>query len=293
MVTDLLRSRPPPGAGGGDVLPNYWNPARGQPETILPINNREGAGSTGCGAWGNEVQLTAGLASDVVLLAAHISQVMVQSGDFWYELRAGPAGANSPIATFGWNDFITGSGAAPIVQRPFRLQPYLLPAGTRLAIRGYSDLPPGSTTYFGAFVSAVPPAPTATWYSPWPNTYIGGTLATVQYRLPAVPGWQSVSNVWTMIIGLTNTPHLITAAELNPADATGGPGQVVEIGTGAQGAEVAHTRIPFCSTRIFGFVFGHQESGRKGLILAGERVAARLISGDTPRNMGFYFEDLP
>jgi hypothetical protein len=292
MVTDLLRSRPAPGAGGGDLLPNYWNPSRGQPETILPTNYIPVVGTAGNNAWGSYVTLTAGLPDSLVLLSAHITQCVAASSEFWYELRATLIDGYHTIATFGLQSIIAGSGSSPMVSRPFRLEPYTMPPGAILEIRAYGAIPAPTNTQFYAFVSGIPWKTLASWYDPWPNTYIAGTRATNQRRSIAVPNYHSIGAAWTQILAAAPNDMLITAAELNGLEGKGSAGQVMEIGTGAAGAEVAHTRVPFPRMPIIAFTFGHQEPGRKGLVLNGERVVARMLSGTTPRNGAVYFEDI-
>jgi hypothetical protein len=278
--------------GGGDVLPNYWNPARGQPEIILPVTYIPVAGVAGNNAWGAYVTLTLGLPTDFVLLSAHITQVVATTASFWYEIRVTRFEGPFTIATFGTGVLVAGAGSSPITTRPYRLAPYWVPPGAILEIRAYCTLAAGPNTAFYAFVSGILSGANASWYSPWPNTYIGGTRATALRRSIAVPNWHSIAAVWTQIVPAAPNDMLITAAELDPAQAVGGAGQVLAIGTGAGGAEVAHTRVPFPRAPLFAVTSGQQEPGRKGLVLSGERVVASMLSGATPRNAAVYFEDL-
>jgi hypothetical protein len=293
-LTQLIRSRPAPGAGGGgDVLPNYWNPQRLDPEIILPSSYLGASVVFGAGAWGAWATVEPATAADYVLAMAHLSKVIANTGSLWLEIAIGPAGSEFPVAIVGAHGFIAGSGAFPIITRPYRLEPIFIPAGSRVAARGYSNVGhPGSVVQ----LTVIPPSPTATWYSPWSNLYIGGGRATNLRRFPAVPNWVSINGsggAWVTVIAAAANTLLLNAAEFDPLNAGGGASNVVEVAVGAAGSEQVLSRISIGTAVILAFCEGYSEAARKGIIFAGERVSARLVRAFVgPWRMAFYCEDI-
>jgi hypothetical protein len=277
--------------GGGDVLPNYWNAQRADPEVIAPTNGRDARPTAGLGAWGAWTSLGVLSRDDLVLVAAHMSKITTESCSLWVQIGVDPAGGASFTvrAEFAFHTFISGSGAYPIHANTFRLAPYLIPGLSSVAIRGWVTA--GNTSFQG-YLALVTPA--ASWYDPWPNTYIAGGRATNQRRVPAVAGWVSVPGGagWTQVVASAPNDMLLTAVEVDPASAAGLQGDVVEVGVGAPGSEVVFSRAGIPSIRISGWCFGHQEFGRKALVLAGERVAVRRVLTGGTLGVALYFEDL-
>jgi hypothetical protein len=284
----------PLGAGGGDILPNYWNPQRADPEIILPSSALEARLTAGLGAWGAWTVVQAATSQALVLVVAHMSKITTVSGSGWVQVGVDPAGGvNYAVrGEFAFHAFISGEGAAPIHTSTFRLAPYLVPAGSRVAMRGWvtgalADL--SIQGYLGFIL------PAATWVDPWPNTYIVGGRATNQRRDPAVPGWYTVPQgaAWTQVIAAAPRDMLATAVEFDPSSGTGAQGEVVEMAVGAAGSELVFSRAGIPSVRLFGWAFGYQEFGRKALILRGEPVSLRKVApfGGTHR-IALYFEDL-
>jgi hypothetical protein len=278
--------------GGGDVLPNYWNPQRADPEVILPSSGLEAQATAGLGAWGAWTTIQAATSVDLVLLAAHMSKITTASGSFWGQIGVDPTGGTSFTvrAEFAFHAYVFGSGASPIHSSTFRFEPYLIPGGSRVAMRGWVTA--GDLSFQGYLALVIP---AASWVDPWPNTYVDGGRATKQRRSPAVAGWLTVppGSGWTEAVASAPNDMLLTAVEIDPSSATGTRGDVVEVGVGAAGSEVVFSRAGIPSLRIFGWPFGYQEFGRKALVLSGERVAVRkkLVSGGTHR-LALYFEDL-
>lgn len=278
--------------GGGDVLPNYWNPQRADPEVVLPSSNLEAQATAALGAWGAWTTVQAATAGDLVLLAAHMSRITTASGSCWVQVGVDPTGGTSFTvrAEFAFHAFISGSGATPIHSSTFRLGPYLIPAGSRVAVRGWVT---AGDLRFQGYLALI--APAASWVDPWANTYIAGGRATRQRRVPAVAGWLTVpaGSGWTQAVASAPNDMLLTAVEIDPSSAAGTRGDVVEVGVGAAGSEVVFSRAGIPSLRILGWPFGYQEFGRKALVLSGERVAVRkaVVSGGTHR-LALYFEDL-
>jgi hypothetical protein len=278
--------------GGGDVLPNYWNPQRADPEVILPSSGLEARPTAGLGAWGAWTTVQAATPRDLVLLAAHMSKITTASGSLWAQIGVDPTGGTSFTVRggFAFHAFISGEGAAPLHTSTFRLAPYLIPAGSRVAMRGWATA--GDLSFQGYLALVVP---AASWVDPWPDTYVAGGRATNQRRSPAVAGWLTVpaGSGWTQAVASAPNDMLLTAVELDPSSATGAQGDVVEVGVGAAGSEVVFSRAGIPSVRLFGWPFGYQEFGRKALVLSGERVALRkkLAGGGTHR-LALYFEDL-
>jgi hypothetical protein len=275
----------------GDLLPNYWNPQRGDPEVILPSSGMEARPSAAVGAWGAWITVEAATAQALVLLAAHINTLSTASCSLWAQVGVDPTGGTSFTvrAEFAFHCFISGSGAYPIHGSTFRLAPYLIPAGSRVAMRGWVT---DGSLYFQGYLALA--RPTASWYSPWPNTYIAGGRATSRRRSPAVAGWVSVPTGagWTEVVASAPNDMLLSAVEFDPASAAGLLGDVVEVGVGAAGSEVVFSRAGIPSIRIMGWIFGYQEFGRKALVLSGERVAVRKVLTDGTHRVALYFEDL-
>jgi hypothetical protein len=292
-LTDLLRSRPAPGAGGGDLLPNYWNPQRLDPEIVLPSSYLAASVVFGNGAWGSWATVQAAAAADYVLLAAQLSKPIANSGSCWLQIGLGAAGAEVPIAELGDHFLIAGSGASPIVTRTYRLEPYTIPAGTRVAARGWHTV---GNAVSRLHLSLIPPSPTASWYSTWPNTYIGGSRATNLWRSPAVAGWTPINGgaaAWSTVLAAAANDLLFNACEFDAFNGGGGNGNVVELAVGAAGSEQILSRVPIGAEVVIAFSFGYSEAARKGIIFAGERVSARLLTdGAGPWDMAFYFEDV-
>jgi hypothetical protein len=281
----------PAGAGGGDLLPNYWNPQRGDPEVILPSSGWEARGTAVLGGWGAWVVVEAATAQALVLVAAHLSKVSTGSASLWVQVGVDPAGgvAYTVRAELAFHVGVAGAGSYPIHTSTFRLAPYLVPAGSRVAMRGWVS---AADLRFQGYLALVRPA--ASWYTPWPNTYIAGGRATNQRRVPVVAGWLAVPGGpgWVQAVAAAANNMLVCAAEVDPASGSGLQGDVVEVGVGAPGAEVVFSRVGIPSFRVFGWPVGYQEFGRKALVLAGERVAVQTWLAGGPYGVALYFEDL-
>ena len=277
--------------GGGDVLPNYWNPQRADPEVILPSSGLEARPTAALGAWGAWTTVQAATPQDLVLLAAHMSKVTTVSCSLWGQVGVDPTGGTSFTvrAEFAFHAFVSGSGAYPIHTSTFRFEPRLIPAGSRVAMRGW--VTDGNTSFQG-YLALVRPA--ASWVDPWPNTYIAGGRATNQRRSPAVPNWLTVpqGSAWREAVASAPNDMLLTAVEIDPTSATGLQGDVVEVGVGAAGSEVVFSRAGIPSARVTGWPLGYQEFGRKALVLTGERVAVRKVLMGGTHRVALYFEDL-
>lgn len=277
--------------GGGDVLPNYWNPQRADPEVILPSGAFEARPTAGVGQWGAWTTVEAATPQDLVLLAAHMSKITTASCSLWVQVGVDPTGGTSYTVRgeFAFHAFISGSGSFPIHTSTFRLAPYLVPAGSRVAMRGWAS---AGDLRFQGYLALVTPA--ASWVDPWPNTYIGGGRATNQRRSPAVAGWVTVptGSGWTQAVASAPNDMLLTAVEVDPTSAAGLQGDVVEVGVGAAGSEVVFSRAGLPSLGVLGWPTGYQEFGRKALVLSGERVAVRKVLPDGTHRLALYFEDL-
>jgi hypothetical protein len=275
----------------GDVLPNYWNPQRADPEVILPSSGFEARPTAAVGGWGAWTTVEAATAQDLVLLAAHVSKITTASCSLWVQVGVDPSGGSSFTVRgeFAFHCFISGSGAYPIHSSTFRFEPYLIPAGSRVAMRGWAS---AGDLRFQGYLALVRPG--ASWVDPWPNTYIAGGRATNQRRSPAVAGWLTVpiGSGWTEAVVSAPNDMLLSAVEIDPTSITGLQGDVVEVGMGATGSEVVFSRAGIPSIRVNGWVFGYQEFGRKALVLSGERVAVRKVLAGGTHRVALYFEDL-
>src|SRR3990167_235340 len=173
--------------GGGDELPNYWNPQRGDPDIIIPASGTSVVQVYGVGAWGAYAQVIAATPSDIVLTQVNLFKNTSASCVFWLEVAVGAAGAEVPLCHVGDQTLISGAGASPLLTLSKRVGPYLIPAGSRIAARGWTT---AGNTDGSVILSGIPPAPAAAWATPWPNTYIGGSRVSGPYRRdPAVGGW--------------------------------------------------------------------------------------------------------
>ena len=275
----------------GDILPNYWNPQRADPEVILPSSGFEARPTAAVGGWGAWTTVEAATAQDLVLLAAHVSKVTTASCSLWVQVGVDPSGGSSFTVRgeFAFHCFISGSGAYPIHSSTFRFEPYLIPAGSRVAMRGWVT---AGDLRFQGYLALVRLA--ASWVDPWPNTYIAGGRATNQRRSPAVAGWLTVpaGAGWTAAVASAPNDMLLSAVEIDPASGVGLQGDVVEAGVGAAGSEVVFSRAGIPSVRVYGWPFGYQEFGRKALVLSGERVAVRKVLPGGTHRVALYFEDL-
>ena len=275
----------------GDALPNYWNPQRADPEVILPSSGFEARPTAAVGGWGAWTTVEAATAQDLVLLAAHVSKITTASCSLWVQVGVDPSGGSSFTVRgeFAFHCFISGSGAYPIHSSTFRFEPYLIPAGSRVAMRGWVT---AGDLRFQGYLALVRLA--ASWVDPWPNTYIAGGRATNQRRSPAVAGWLTVpaGAGWTAAVASVPNDMLLSAVEIDPASGVGLQGDVVEAGVGAAGSEVVFSRAGIPSVRVYGWPFGYQEFGRKALVLSGERVAVRTVLLGGTYGVALYLEDL-
>lgn len=275
---------------GGDVLPNYWNPQRADPEVVLPSSGLEARPTAALATWGAWTTVEAATPRDLVLVAAHMSKITTASGSLWVQIGVDPTGGTSFAVgqEFAFHAFISGEGSVPIHSSTFRLEPCLVPAGSRVGMRGWVTV---GDLRFQGYLALI--APAASWVDPWPNTYIGGGRATRQRRYPVVNGWVSLpaSTAWTQVVASAPNDMLLTALEVRPGSGSI-PGLSLEVGVGAAGSEVVFSRIGIPTARIINFPFGHQEFGRKALILRGERVAVRKVVATGAQDVALYFGDL-
>lgn len=289
QITRIAIGGPQVVVGGGDLLPNYWNPQRLDPEIILPTSNLGIGVGCGAGAWGAWVEIQAATAADYVLLAAQLSKVIANSGSYWLQVGIGAAPNEVPIAEIGGHGFISGTGAAPIVTNTWRLEPYLIPAGSRVAARGWHACGHINSRIMLSLIT-----PTAIWEDPWPNTYIEGARATNLWRTPTVANWLGIQKInYTEVIAAAANDLLFNACEFDPMAGGGGNGNTLELAVGAAGSEQVLSRVPLGSGCLAPLCQGYSEAARKGIIYAGERVSARLLSISAGTfNMAFYFEDI-
>lgn len=278
----------------GDALPNYWNPSRGEPDVTFPSTSTYSATIVyGAGDWGSWYQVELSVPCDCVLTALHFSKVATASVSFWIQIGIGAPGSEVVIATVGQHVLISGSGANPFCAYTQRLAPYKVPAGSRIAARGLA-----SAGHLGGRLnlSAIKAAPDAMWYSPWPNTYIGGTRVTGTGRAPAAPSWQAVQGggvQWTQFLASAPSDMLFNAAEFNPANSGGGDGNRFQLGVGPAGDVTPLSEVPMVGAGLVPWCSGYQEVGRKSLILSGETVWGRLMGPSAgPWSMACYFEYL-
>lgn len=283
-----------PPSGGGDVLPNYGNPSRGQPDVTLPLGTTYSTTlACGVGAWGGWAQVAAATPAAYVPTRAHWTKVVSSSCSFWLQVGVGAAGSEVPIAVVGDAVLISGSGAYPLVTGSRPLAPKLIAAGSRIAVRGWTTA--GSQ---GARVnlSCLPASPAANWYSPWPNSYVGGGRVAAQRRWPSPASWYAVPGggvTWLELTGSAANDMLFDGAEFNIANAGGGDGNRLQLGVGSAGSEVVLSEVPFPGLAMVNWCGGYQDVGCRSIVLAGERVVARLKGPAAgPWSMAFYFEDL-
>jgi hypothetical protein len=291
MSRSLLRRCEP--AAGGDELPNYWNPQRADPDIIIPTTGTSVNPVFGVGAWGAYVQIVAATAADLVLTQVNFFKNTTASCVFWLEIATGAAGAEVPLCYVGDQTLISGAGASPLLTLAKRVGPFKVPAGTRISARGWTT---AGNTDGSVILSFIPPSPSATWVTPWPNTYIGGGRVTAPHRRdPVVPNWVATvatSPLWTQIVAAAPNDMLLDAVEWDMGNVGGGFGNIMEIGVGAAGAEVVFARAAWPGIVIAAWIFGYITLGRKVQVLAGERVAARMVkAAGVSRECAFYWED--
>lgn len=281
-------------AGGGDLVPNYGNPQRGDPDIILPATGTSLALAYGAGAWGAYKQIVAATPAALALALINWSKIITVTGSHWVEIATGAAGAEVPLCYVGEHGIIAGAGSSPIVSFSRRVGPYTIPAGTRVAARGW--VTGGGNAAGHVILSCFNPAPAALWVDPWPNTYVGGSRVTAPVRRdPAVAGWYdpiAITPNWTQIVAVAPNDMLLDAVEWDPTNGTGGIGNIMEIGVGAAGAEVVFARAAWPGIALFGWIEGSMLLGRTVEVLAGERVAARMVKlAGVVQRCAFYWED--
>jgi hypothetical protein len=294
------------GAAGGDLLPNYWNPTRDEPDIILPSSFRQATVNAGAGAWSAYSVVQAATAAAYELLSMHVHSAFPATAITWFELAVGAAGAEVPIAITALHALISGAGSTPVIQDSRRVGPITIPAGSRLAYRAWTS---GAAIATGLFLS-LKPSPGAVgvpgWYDPWPNTYIEGArintppnyAANDRYPLPVTPNtWVVIANGlgWTQIMAAAPNDLLFNALERETTGgAGGGAGNVFQLARGAAGAEVIISQVPLLAFAAIGYVYGYQEPGRKAIILSGERVSGRFFLAIPAGGMDVapHFEDL-
>lgn len=260
------------GQPGGEVELGYLNPSR-QPPVIYPSTRQQCAVSFGAGAWGSWAQVEASTGVDTVLQQLLIGKVVGSSGSIWVQIGIGAVNEEVPVATIGDNVFIAGSGSAPLVVFDKRLSPIPIPAGTRIVVRGWSNVGHAA----GSVMLINLPNP-ASWVTPWPDTYIEGGRSPVLSRLPVVPNWLAISTTWTQVIAAAASDILLDGAEFNAMVGGGGTGNVLQVAVGAIGEEVTITEIPFVTAGLFSFLQAQVRTVRRAQILVGERVVARWVA---------------
>jgi hypothetical protein len=274
--------------GGGDLLPNYGNPHRASPEVILPSTGEERRGSGGNNAWGSWANVGDPTTQPLVLLAAHINRVATTRDLLWIQVGADPAGGTNyaPVAIFAIHAYISGSGAYPVHGSHIPLPPITITAGSSLAFRAWGT---GTGNHqFQGYLALLPTS--ASWYDPWPNTYITGARVSSIVRTPTVPTLITVDDTYTQVLAAAPNAMLLTALEAD-FSTDGAPGQTFEVGVGPASYEVLFSRVGIPSTRLASGPYGYQTFARKALILPGERVAVRSVTA-LSHPIALYLENL-
>lgn len=276
------------GAAAGGLAVGFENPARNQPERIVPFQANPTLRLAGLNAWSVWQQITAGEAADYVLAGMQVNYLVLDAGNINYQLGIGPAGAEVPIFEWGTAHNIGGAvGTQPLVGAYVRTPFIKIPAATRIAVRTYWATAGVTQPRCGVYLALLPLAG-LTW-SAWSDAYPQGTRATSQSRTPAVPNFINVAAAgYTQILAAAPSDLLLYAVTGDKAGIIHGQ---LAVATGAAGAEVDHAILPMGGCLLNFFWYGYTMPCRPVLIHAGERVAARYDynSGGLAQNLAFYF----
>lgn len=254
----------------------YLNPQRGQPCRIVPnLANPAQISAGAVNVWSAWAQVTAGEASDTILGAAFYAFVSGVTDVYHFQLGIGAAGAEVPIAEWEDGSLISGAGSIPVPGHSRRLPYVRIPAGTRIAIRGYDESAGPTTGGIGAYVALLP-YPLAGWDT-WDDRYAAGDRSQGSTRTPAVGSWVALTagspGPWAQVVAAAPQEQLLIA--LQRSAATNPRIAQYDIGLGPAGAEVVHERVatPLTNAIIPGIT--NAELPRPLRVHAGERVAVR------------------
>lgn len=250
---------------------------RDNPEIIVPVDADPITLTTGSG-WTAWTEVTAGLASDLVLtrvLAAVAPSTVYADGRV--EVGIGAAGSEVAIAESTWlRSLLATSGAGGSALNPERVVPYLIAAGTRIALRARERSGGAATVrvYLQGYLGG---GPTVQSLARLQQDYMNGTLTVASLTIPETAGIVLNSYVawawtaWAQALASAPTDLLVYGFGSGQPGATfySGGGGLIQLGVGAAGSEVAVGAAGYCyGTKPM--LFGHPV-----LVEAGERVAVR------------------
>lgn len=264
----------------------YRNPQRNQPCTIIPALLRNVQVSPAAvNAWSVWGQITAGEAADLIIAACHYGFIVGNNNIYHFQIGTGAAGAEVPIIE--WEDGTVVSGAATPVAARARQLPYVhIPAGTRLAIRGYDENAGPNHGGFGFYLCYLP-YNGLTWDT-WDDRYPKGNRSQGSFRTPAVGSpYIALPNgapgAWVTVVASAAQECLITAVQHDIANAP--TWFQLDIAIGAVGSEVIQEKVASPSTQTVIGTWGNMELCRTVRVHAGERIAMRQAASAAAVNV--------
>lgn len=281
------------GARGMNV--GWENPARGQPERIIPNNNDNAIVTAVANAWTPWTEISSGEVADYILAGIQYSHILLTTGNLDIQVGIGAAGTETSIYDIASPYLFANPPVAgvPFVSHYERTAFIKIAAHTRISFRVYWKNPGTPNPPDVGIYLALLPYSGLLW-SPWNDSYAAGNRATKSLRTPAVPNFISVSDVsYSQIIASAATNLLLHAVY---SDATGTSRVIAQlaIATGAAGAEINHAVLPFSSPEIALRGMAYSRPCRPILINAGERIAAKELYSnlDVSGNYAFFFETI-
>jgi hypothetical protein len=246
------------------------------------------------GAWGAWEEITAGLAFPFILCGLYVME-------YFNLAAAGTAGALINI------QIGTGAGGAEVVRseshgnivlalgkigtygltgRTHFVEPVVIPAGTRIAVRGSctSAIAAGASVYLFGYDAR---------YFGLPLSYLGNAaryIRGLESKIQGAQTWPSPGGTavasgaapvwtwgaWVQFIAAAANPIIITgiaAYELTAAN----PSMQAQIGIGAPGAEIAMSKAGIAN-RLGFFPFGDSYLPRPLFVKTGESVSVRVAA---------------
>src|SRR3990167_2652152 len=117
--------------------PRVGNPARAEPDIVLPSSLATAQVTFGAGAWGAYADIEVATAAAYILTQVHLGKPYTVTGSVWLEIALGQPGSEVPLCVVSEHVFISGTGASPILTCARHVGPYKIPAGSRVRARGW------------------------------------------------------------------------------------------------------------------------------------------------------------
>lgn len=294
MITPFLRSTPAPGA----AAPCYMVYDRSAPQIVVPSLASAPLIAPGLSwTWGSYAQITAGLAYDFLcmgatpsLFLAVIPPAPLFTFFLQFEIATGAAGsevarAYGQIGGMAHNPSPNTEGSIWANTRETPFQPFVIPAGTRIAARAAFSVT--YSPFFALFLygfndSTFPASPTSINYNDYwhgdlgltPETMLTPQLSSLTVTSGAASWtWGSWVQVWASAAADTLIRGVI--AGLSTAGQT-----QIQLGIGPAGSEVPFDTLAWGAHPLLttGPLTGYVRLARPLQINIGERLAVRAAS---------------